>query len=413
LNALERVMAEPPRGRRPSDVESRPTAPRQVAKQPITPRIVDELLGESEPTRASPEPRHAPEPRRTIPYAKIALDERRGMGGPTDPVMPAVDGHDGDADADADDEPPPLPRPAGATAAYGTVSSAGVGKAAHTIESPTVAVPRVDPRAEPTRVSRSSEPTRVSPAVATPPPERSAPSQRSGSPERSLPPDAERTRVWIATHKIPVDPDPRLVLVHDPDGARAASYRVLRHRLAERGDPRVIAVTSPGEREGKTTCAVNLALALGECGRARVLLIEANLRAPSLAALFGFMPPECFSQQLTRHREAPQDPWSVVEVGSPSLHVAAVKPGDDTSGRPLLDGVAFGIASDMLRRAAYDYIVIDTPPVLGSADVNLVEDYADGVLLVARARATTARSLRRAVEQLAPGRILGVTLVDA
>jgi Mrp family chromosome partitioning ATPase len=187
---------------------------------------------------------------------------------------------------------------------------------------------------------------------------------------------------------------------------------VLRHRLAERGDPRVIAVSSAQPKEGKSTCAANLSLALGECGRARVLLLEANLRAPSLAALFGFLPPECFSTQLARHREKPLDPWSVVEVFSPSLHVCAVKPGPDSENRPLLDGVALGIAVDMLRRSGYDYVVIDTPPVLGSADVNLVEDYADGVLLTTWSRRSSQRALRHAMEQLSPQKILGVTLLD-
>jgi Mrp family chromosome partitioning ATPase len=215
----------------------------------------------------------------------------------------------------------------------------------------------------------------------------------------------------VATHKVPDDPDERLILLRDPDSERAASFRVMRHRLQENGDPRIIAVTSAREKEGKTTCAVNLALALGECGRARVLLIEANLRAPSLAPLFGFMPPECFSAQLTRHKEKPEDAWSVVEVYSPSLHVLAVKP--EMEARPLLDGPAFRIAVDMLAQAGYDYIVIDTPPVLGAADVNLVEDCVDGVLFVAQARETPARRLRQAVEQLSPAKLIGVTLLDA
>jgi Mrp family chromosome partitioning ATPase len=222
---------------------------------------------------------------------------------------------------------------------------------------------------------------------------------------------APRTQVWVATHKVPDDPDERLILLRAPDSERAASFRVMRHRLQEHGDPRIIAVTSAREREGKTTCAVNLSLALGECGRARVLLIEANLRTPSLAPLFGFMPPECFSAQLTRHKETPEDAWSVVEVYSPSLHVLAVKP--EMEARPLLDGPALRIAIDMLAHAGYDYIVIDTPPVLGAADVNLVEDSVDGVLFVAQARTTPARTLRQAVEQLSPGKLIGVTLLDA
>jgi Mrp family chromosome partitioning ATPase len=220
-----------------------------------------------------------------------------------------------------------------------------------------------------------------------------------------------RTQVWVATHKPPEDPDERLILLREPDSARAASFRVLRHRLQEHGDPRRIAVTSALPREGKTTCAVNLALALGECNRARVLLVEANLRAPSLAPLFGFMPPEGFATQLTRHKDKPEEAWSVVEVYSPSLHVLAVKP--EAEGRPLLDGPAFAIAIEMLSQAGYDYIVVDTPPVLGAADVNLVEDCVDGVLFTAWSGATPARALRQAVEQLQPAKLLGVTLLDA
>jgi Mrp family chromosome partitioning ATPase len=232
--------------------------------------------------------------------------------------------------------------------------------------------------------------------------------EAAGPPPKAAP--ARRTEVWVATHKAPEDPDPRLILVREPDSARAASFRVLRHRLQGRGDPRVIAVTSAGPREGKTTCAANLALALGECGRARVLLVEANLRAPVLAPLFGFMPPQCFSTQMTRHKEKPLDAWSVVDVFSERLHVLAVQPTD--RGRPLLDGPAFAIAMEMLGQAGYDYIVVDTPPVLGAADVNLIEDSCDGVLFAARARTTTSRSLRAAVDQLTPAKLLGVTLLD-
>jgi Mrp family chromosome partitioning ATPase len=220
----------------------------------------------------------------------------------------------------------------------------------------------------------------------------------------------EKTKIWVATHKPPVDPDSRLILLREPDSERAAAYRVLRHRLAQKADPRVIAVTSADAGEGKTTCAANLAMALGECERARVLLIEANLRNPSLAALFGFLPPTCFSLQLQQHRDKPLDPWAVVEAFSPSLHVLAVKPGQEA--RPLLDGPAFAHAMDMLTNAGYDYLVLDTPPVLGSADVNLIEDTCDGVLLVGWARRSSGRSLRRAVEQLSPAKILGVTLLD-
>jgi Mrp family chromosome partitioning ATPase len=224
-------------------------------------------------------------------------------------------------------------------------------------------------------------------------------------------PAPEHTTIWVASHKPPPSVDRRLILVREPDSLRAAAFRVLRYRLQQQGDPRTILVASAVAGEGRTTCAANLALALGECGRARVLLVEANLRTPAIAALFGFLPPACFSAQLTTHRQRPADPWSVVEVYSPSLHVLAVKPGEQS--RPLLDAPAFATAMDALKKAGYDYIVIDTPPVLGSADVNLIEDCADGVLLTTWAGRSTARALRRAARQLAPTNLLGVTLINA
>ncbi|MEO6953898.1 MAG: CpsD/CapB family tyrosine-protein kinase [Polyangia bacterium] len=242
-----------------------------------------------------------------------------------------------------------------------------------------------------------------------------SPTMRSDSVPAAVPAslvaEAERPKVWVATHKAPADPDPRLILLREPDSLRAASFRVMRHRLAERGDPRVIAVSSAGPRDGKTTVAANLALALSEFGRAKVLLLEANFRAPQIAVLFGFLPPECFSVQLARHRDRPLDPWSIVEAFSSSLHVLAVKPGE--TNRPLLDAPAFAISLEMLRRVGYDYMIVDTPPVLGSADVNLIEDYVDAVVLTARAGRTKGRELRAAVEQLTPRKLFGVTLLDA
>jgi Mrp family chromosome partitioning ATPase len=222
---------------------------------------------------------------------------------------------------------------------------------------------------------------------------------------------AATTQVTVYKLERPVEFDKRLVMLREPDSAVAAAYRVLRYRLMERGNPRVIVVSSPRAKEGKTTCAVNLALALGECGRARVLLVEANLRSPKLAEMLAFMPPQCFGEQVAAHRDQPDEPWTVVEAHSPWLHVAAVKP--DLKDRPLIDGPAFAIAIDQLRHAGYDYVVIDTPPVLGTADVNLTQDSADGVLLVIKARTTAGRHLRRAIEQLAPSRVLGLVMADA
>jgi Mrp family chromosome partitioning ATPase len=203
--------------------------------------------------------------------------------------------------------------------------------------------------------------------------------------------------------------DPRLVMIRSPYSRGADAYRALRHRLSSGGDPRIIAVTSAGPGEGKTTCAINLAAVLREGARGRVLLCEANMRAPRVAAMLGFAPPECFGTQLARHRRAPLDPWIAVEQIAP-LHVMAVDPYNNQP--PLLDPVAFSIAMDRLRMAGYDYVVVDTPPVLGSADVNMITDSVDGVLFTMLARKTSGKRLRQAIEQLGPATVVGSVLLD-
>jgi Mrp family chromosome partitioning ATPase len=218
--------------------------------------------------------------------------------------------------------------------------------------------------------------------------------------------------IGLTQHSLPQDedPDPRLQLVIDPDGDRSAAFRVLRHHLLELGRPQVIIVSSPLAGEGKTTVALNLALALAECGRAKVLLAEANLRHPQLANVFSVVPPWCFAEQLAAHRNQPMLPWSLVEVPQVWLHLAAISPRVEK--KQLLDAPAFAIAMERLRLGGYDHIVIDAPPVLGSADVNLMADAADGVVLALHARHSTTRDLRRAVEQIGASRVLGTVLVQ-
>ncbi len=218
--------------------------------------------------------------------------------------------------------------------------------------------------------------------------------------------------VGLTQHSLPQDedPDPRLALVIDPDSERAAAYRVLRHHLLELGRPQVVIVSSATQGEGKTTAAVNLALALAECGRAKVLLAETHLRRPQLANVFRLVPPWCFAEQLAAHRHQPMLPWSLVEIPQLWLHVAAINPRIEKN--QLLDAPAFAIAMERLRLAGYDHIVIDAPPVLGSADVNLMADAADAVLMSVRAQHTTTRDLRRAIDQIGGSKVAGTVLVE-
>ena len=224
-------------------------------------------------------------------------------------------------------------------------------------------------------------------------------------------PSGTPPQIDLTQHHLPDDDiDPRLAMLIDPDSDRSAAFRVLRHHLLEVGRPQVVIVSSPQVGDGKTTTSVNLALALAECGRAKTLLVETHVRRPQLTNVFQFVPPWCFAEQLAAHRHQPTMPWSLIDIPQLWLHVAAINP--RTEQTQLLDGPAFAIAMERLRLAGYDHIVVDAPPVLGSADVNLMTDAADSVVFALRARRSNTRDLRRALEQLGTEKFAGTVLLQ-
>jgi len=151
-------------------------------------------------------------------------------------------------------------------------------------------------------------------------------------------------------------------------------------------------------------------MAFAEHGREKVLLLEANLRSPNLAATLGFQTPSCFGRQMAAHLKSPLTPWHVVAAFFHNLHVLAIDPATSSEWRMSAPGLK--LAMDQLKGSGYRHIVVDCPPALGSADVNVIEDLTDGVLLTAISRKTTADNLKKAVRHLAPANILGVVMLD-
>jgi Mrp family chromosome partitioning ATPase len=202
--------------------------------------------------------------------------------------------------------------------------------------------------------------------------------------------------------------DERLVLLREPESARARSYRLLRHRLLSDSDPRIVAVSSSRPSEGKTTCALNLALALAEDTLVSVLLVEANLLRPSIGKIFGFDPITSVVENLARFSDV-GPPYPVGAILGTRLHISAL-PQSVPDAR--LDRTQFSVALLELRQV-YDYIVIDAAAVFESADADVIGECSNGVVLTTRARASRATDLRRAIDQLAPATVLGTVLLDA
>lgn len=202
--------------------------------------------------------------------------------------------------------------------------------------------------------------------------------------------------------------DPRLVMLSSPDSARASSFRLLRDNLLAKGLPRVLAVSSAAPHDGKTTCALNLALALAEHTPARILLMDGNFFAPSLGSIFAVDEYTPSPSVVDPVRLAP---YKLAEL-TPSLHVATivVRRGEAP---PRFDKQRFDVLLDLLCRVGYDHIIVDAPAIGGSPMVSQLLGGVDGVLLAVRSGRTTARELRRAVEDIPGNKGLGIALIDA
>lgn len=196
----------------------------------------------------------------------------------------------------------------------------------------------------------------------------------------------------------------RLVALDKPDSPAAEQYRVLHQRLvrlAARRPLRVVAVTSAGRREGRTTTAANLALTAAQEGRATVL-VEGDLRHASLAALLGLVTRAGLAEVIEGKAELAQ---AVTHLGP----LAVLCAGGDGADAPLRSARSLAVMEQL--RAAYDLVVVDAPPAIAFADGDRLVAAADAALLVVRAGTTPRQVVRVALESLGD-RAAGVVLND-
>jgi capsular exopolysaccharide synthesis family protein len=200
---------------------------------------------------------------------------------------------------------------------------------------------------------------------------------------------------------------PLLIAAIDPASPAAEQFRLLRTRLEGRENGRraqVMLVTSAQVGDGKTTTSANLALTMAQEFQQKVVLVDADLRRPALAALFG----------------VEEGPGLVdVLVGAASLEEALVAIPDQhllllPAGMPATRSTELMASSMMQRvletlRSRYDRIVVDTPPV-SVADTHVLARLADGLLVVVRAGMTPRPALERALSNVDHQKVLGLVL---
>lgn len=200
----------------------------------------------------------------------------------------------------------------------------------------------------------------------------------------------------------------RLVMRDAPYSMGADRFRLLRmhlQALAKRQRVKVLMVTSALPREGKTTAALNLAIGLAECGGGAVALAEMDLRHPQMADLLGLEKDRGLAESL----EEGSDPLASLRRVEP-LGIYLLPAGAPPSNPlELLNGEGAARAVQQLR-SAFEWVVVDAPPVIAVPDVLALRNLTDGCLWVMRAHATPRDLVREAMEQMGPEHILGMIL---
>lgn len=167
-----------------------------------------------------------------------------------------------------------------------------------------------------------------------------------------------------------------------------------------------LALTSALPGEGKSTVATGLAAALARDPGRRVLLLEADLRRPSLCAALGVSPRVGLSEFLNGQIE--NVPLRAVVPGSFFLVVA----GQAEFERPEALGSPRMQALLKAARERFDFVLVDSTPLLPVTDAVLMQEMVDGFLLVVRARQTPRDAVDEAMAKLRPDRVVGLVLND-
>jgi len=199
-----------------------------------------------------------------------------------------------------------------------------------------------------------------------------------------------------------------LVSLLDPRSFEAEQYRVLRHvveTLRKDANLQVVAVTSPGVGDGKTTTAINLAGALAQSVDARVLLVDIDIRRPAVARQLGLAGSRRSLVDMLLDASLTLDDavehlahfnLSVLPAGGPAVAPYEVL-------KSLRLEALLGEA-----RQCYDYIVLDTPPFVPVPDCRVIAKCVDGFLTVVKAHRTPRGELAQTLDLMDPAKVVGL-----
>jgi len=206
-------------------------------------------------------------------------------------------------------------------------------------------------------------------------------------------------------------PESRLVTIGEHNSLAAEKFRVLKTRLRHlqrKQELKSILITSASPDEGKTMVASNLAVTLARSTSQRVLLLEGDLRHPALARQFGLRDPRGITEWFET-----ADPLARFVYRVEGLKLWALLAGERAvESLTILQSTKFTEAVNQLA-PAFDWIIIDAPPLVPLADVHVLSGLADGLVLVVRQGKAPKKALVKGLGGLDGAKVLGVIFNDA
>ncbi len=203
--------------------------------------------------------------------------------------------------------------------------------------------------------------------------------------------------------------DEHLVSLVNPASFEAERYWVLRHKVEQmhrNSRLSIVAVASPVAGDGKTTTAINLAGTLAQPPASRVLLVDLDFRRPSVGKSLMINNPG--GRGLVNAIFDPDLKLEDVVWHHPSFNLSILLPGQvHTTPYELLKSPRLGELMEEAKRK-YDYVVLDTPPLVLIPDGQVISDWVDGFLIVVAAHRTPRKLLEEALNGMGPDKIMGL-----
>lgn len=214
-----------------------------------------------------------------------------------------------------------------------------------------------------------------------------------------------------AFKKEDISPYEKSILSGNVHAVITEQYRLLRSKLSSLNGSHtnnVLAITSTRKGEGKSLTSVNLAIVMAEDTKKKILLIDGDMRKPSIHTFFN-----CKAEygliDLLMHKadiESAMIPSGIKNLALLLAGEPSKSPSD------LLAASVFREIIEKIRKR-FDYIIIDSPPIIPFADMNIISDVVDGILLVLRAEKTPKEMILEALKTLNKENVIGVVFNDS